>query len=147
MRRTRITVVLFGLAFLFASAPARSQSSLTEPARLALEIHYYPGEPPAYQPVTTAARGAWFARFHRIKATGPNDLPVNAVDIKSILTPDGITVYVSVLFGELHEKQESVGKYTIHEGERVKIEGLTQYGIDPFTIVAILYSPSALDLP
>ena len=143
MRPKRIITAVLSIACLFSIAPAQQP----EPARLALEIYYYPNEPPAYQPVSPVLRGSWFSRFRRIKADGPNDLPVSAVDIKSIRTAEGVRVTVAVLFGELHQKQEAIGTYTIREGERVKVDGLGQFGVDPFTIAVVPFSPSNLDLP
>src|SRR5262249_44919970 len=105
-------------------------------------------EPPAYQKIYKGSSGgAWYARFHQIKSTSDNDLPVNAVDIKPSFGESGINVTVSVLFGELHEKQKQVGVYTIHEGEKIKIEELAQFGVDPFVISVTNFSPSLLDLP
>ena len=115
---------------------------------LALEVHFYPNEPPAFQKIyKTPSGGAWYSRFHQIKPTGPNDLPVNAVDIKPALTDSGVSITVSVLFGELHEQQKQIGVYTVHEGEKFKIEQLAQYGIDPFIISVVDFSPAVLDVP
>ena len=142
-------VILRSLLLMFAfAAVATAQPVSSSPSQLALEVHFYPGEPPAYQRITqSTAQGAWYSRFHQIKATGANDLPVNAVDIKPALTDSGIRVSVSVLFGELHEKQKAVGTYTIHEGEKIKIQELTQFGVDPFIISAVNFSPQLFDLP
>ena len=100
----------FFIAIIFFAAPAvMAQQVPPELTPLALEVHFYPNEPPAYQAVPrTAPNGAWYARFHRIKETGANDLPVNAVNIKSVMAPDGIHVSVSVFFGELHEKEKAL---------------------------------------
>ena len=147
MNRTRITGLIFSLACLLSTSPAQTQLTQAEPARVALEIIFYPNEPPGYQAVTTSLRGSWFARFHRIKATGPDDLPVSAVNIKSIMTQDGIRVSVSVFFGELHEKEKDVATYIIHQGERVKVKQLSEFGVDPFLIAAVNFSPATLDLP
>ena len=140
---------LFFILIVFFAAPAvMAQQVPPEPTQLALEVRFYPNEPPAYQAVPrTASNGAWYARFHRIKETGPNDLPVNAVNIKSVMAPDGIHVSVSVFFGELHEKEKSIAAYTIHEGEKVKTQELSQFGIDPFIIAAVNFSPAAFALP
>src|SRR2546421_5136720 len=142
-------VILRSLLLMFAfAAVGTAQPVSSPPSQLALEVHFYPGEPPAYQRITQAtAQGAWYSRFHQIKATGANDLPVNAVDIKPALTDSGIRVSVSVLFGELHEKQKAVGVYTLHEGEKIKIQELAQFGVDPFIVSAVNFSPTQLDLP
>ena len=130
-----------------AIAPA-AMSQQASSSQLVLEVHFYPGEPPAYQKITKSPmQGAWYSRFHQIKPAGTNDLPVNAVDIKPVFTESGIRVSVSVLFGELHEKQKSVGVYTLHEGERIKIQELALFGVDPFIVSAVNFSPTQLDLP
>jgi len=130
-----------------ALAPA-AMSQQASSSQLVLEVHFYPGEPPAYQRITKSPmQGAWYSRFHQIKPAGTNDLPVNAVDIKPVFTESGIRVSVSVLFGELHEKQKSVGIYTLHEGEKIKIQELAQFGVDPFIVSAVNFSPTQLDLP
>ena len=137
------------LIVVVALAPAAMSQQVSSPsAQLVLEVHFYPGEPPAYQRITKSPmQGAWYSRFHQIKSAGTNDLPVNAVDIKPVFTESGIRVSVSVLFGELHEKQKSVGVYTLHEGEKIKIQELAQFGVDPFIVSAVNFSPTQLDLP
>jgi hypothetical protein len=134
-----IVVVALGQA-IFCQQASSSQ--------LALEVYFYPNEPPAYQKIyKSQSGGTWYSRFHQIKSPGLDDLPVNAVDIKPSFTDDGIRVTVSVLFGELHEKQKQVGVYTIHEGDKIKIQELTQFGIDPFIISVVNFSPALFDLP
>src|SRR6266480_3350327 len=136
-----IVVVALGQAIFCQQASSSS-------AQLALEVYFYPNEPPAYQQIyKSQSGGAWYSRFHQIKSPGPDDLPVNAVDIKPSFTDDGIRVTVSVLFGELHEKQKQVGVYAVHQGEKVKIQELTQFGIDPFIISVVNFSPALFDLP
>src|SRR5580765_328442 len=136
-----IVVVAFGQAIFSQQAPASS-------SQLALEVYFYPNEPPAYQRIyKSQSGGAWYSRFHQIKPTAPNDLPVNSVDIKPSFAESGIRVIVSVLFGELSEKQKQVGVYTIHEGEKIKIQELAQFGVDPFMISAVNFSPALFDLP
>lgn len=147
MNRIRIVGLIFSIACLLGNSPAQPQSNQVEPAKLALEINFYPNEPPAYQPVSSSLHGSSFTRFHRIKASGPNDLPVSAVDIKSIMTADGVRVSVAVLFGDLHEKQKDVATYIIHTGEKVKVDGLSQFGVDPFTIAVVPFTPATFEIP
>src|SRR5215813_11267191 len=87
------------IAFAFTQAALAQAPPSNE---LALEVYFYPKEPPAYQKIYKGSSGgAWYARFHQIKSTSDNDLPVNAVDIKPSFSESGINVTVSVLFGEL----------------------------------------------
>lgn len=146
MKRAMLIGILIGFA-LISSTGARAQGDEPTQAHLALQVIFYPNEQPAYQPVRRGSSGTWYSRFHRIKSPGPNELPVNAVDIKSILTADGVRVTVSVLFGELHEQQKQVATYTLHPGQKIKTAELTQFGIDPFTIAAVNYDPVTLEVP
>src|SRR5207237_6547035 len=79
------------LIVVVALAPAAmSQQVSSSSALLVLEVHFYAGEPPAYQRITKSPmQGAWYSRFHQIKPAGTNDLPVNAVDIKPVFTESG----------------------------------------------------------
>src|SRR5438128_3884788 len=102
----RILLTSFFVIVAFGQATFSQQASSSS-SQLALEVYFYPNEPPAYQKIyKSQSGGAWYSRFHQIKSNGPSDLPVNAVDIKPSFTEDGIRVTVSVLFGELHEKEK-----------------------------------------
>ena len=146
MERAKLVGILIGFA-LICSSVVHAQSNETTQAHVALQVIFYPNEQPAYQPVRKGLSGGWYARFHRIKSAGPNDLPASAVEVKSMLTPGGVRVILSVLFGELNQQQKQVATYTLHLGEKIKTGELTQFGIDPFTITPVNFDPVALDIP
>ncbi|HVS21834.1 MAG TPA: hypothetical protein VHD88_08305 [Pyrinomonadaceae bacterium] len=147
--KAKTVAVALVVACLLANSSASAQQSSTEPTLLALEVRFYPKEPPAYQAVPSSSpNAAWYARFHRIRATAPSDLPpVDAVNIKSATAGDGVRVWISVFFRELHEQQKDIAAYTLHEGEKISARELAQFGVDPFDISVVKFSPDAFDLP
>ena len=142
-------VVLFA-GSLVSVAPVMAQQSSPDATQLALEVRYYPNEPPAYQTVHATSRaGAWYARFGHVRGwSQPPDAPaVSAVNIKSELAEDGVRVWVSVFLGELHEQEKNVSSYILHEGEQARVAELSQVGVEPFDIKLIRVIPSLGDVP
>lgn len=136
----RITI-LSGLVLLSASHTFAQVS--TSPTQLALEIRFYPNEPPAYQTVhPSVQRGGWFARFPRVAEwVAPKDsLPVTAVNIKSQQAEDGVRVWVSVFLGKLHEEEKQVASYVLHEGDSITAKELAGVGVVPFEIKVVRLS-------
>jgi hypothetical protein len=137
------------LAASFAPA-AMAQQINSEPTQLALEVHFYPKEAPAYQTIPAASpRGAWYARFGHVGGFSqpPGSPAVTAVDIKSALTEDGIRVWVSVFLGELREQENKVASYILHEGDKVSVRELAQLGVEPFEIKVVRLTPSIAEIP
>jgi len=143
----------FAIAFLIAAFvvayPIRSQQISTT-TQLALEVHFYPNQAPGYMTVPDSSpRGGWYARFARVPgwAPAPDSLPVTAVNIKSLKAEDGVRVWVSVLLGQLHEKEQKVAAYMLHEGEKITVAELAQVGVAPFEIKIVRLSASVGELP
>src|SRR5437764_6430238 len=101
---------LFGL-FIFLTfgltAPAvkmYAQQGTSGPTGLALEITYYPGRDPGYQPVPgpdAKPSGAWFGLFRRIDSwqAPAGAQPIEAVRVISRVEGDAVRVTVSTLSG------------------------------------------------
>jgi hypothetical protein len=140
----------FFIIIFFAAPAAMAQQTPLEPTRLALEVHFYPNEAPAYQAVSASSRsGAWYARFARVQGwVQPANAPaVTAVNIKSELAEDGVRVWITVFRGELHELENKVNSYVLHEGEKVTVGELSEVGVTPFEIKLVRLNPSVSELP
>lgn len=140
----------FVVAAVFAAPAAMAQQTPPESNPLALEVYFYPKEPPAYQTIASSSRRwAWYARFGRIRGwTQPPGSPaITAVNIQSEMAEEGVRVWVSVFLGELHEQENKVSSYVLHEGEKVTVGELAQMGVEPFQIAVVRLSPSVSDLP
>src|SRR5438105_10788505 len=128
---------LFGFLIVVAvcTTAAMAQQDSSPPTQLALEVHFYPNQLPAYQTVSAALRqGGWFGRFGQVPGwkQPPDTRPVTAVNIKSELAEDGVRVWVSVFLGELHQQENQMSSYVLHEGDKVTVQELAQVGVEPF---------------
>lgn len=138
------------VAAALATPAAMAQQIPPEPTSLALEVYFYPKEPPAYQVIPPSSpRGAWYARFGRVRGwTQPPGSPaVTAVNIKSELAEEGVRIWVSVFLGELHEQENRVASYVLHEGEKVTVRELGGLGVEPFEIKVVRLSPTVSEVP
>lgn len=136
----------------FAIASGNGQDPAPAPTNLVVEVYYYRPEPPAYMPVSPANSppgGSWFARFRRVPGwqVAPGALPVNAVDIRTVLTGNTVRASISVLMGRLHEKEKSVAVYSLRQGEKVRVLELAQFGVEPFELVLVRVASASPDLP
>lgn len=142
----------------------RSPSASQQPgaARLVVQVEYFQGAVPAFQPVPG---GSWFGRFELVgppqlrwadppqtverpepcspwsrdcAPAGPPQLrpgeTVRAVGVKTRAAGDGsVEIAVGVHVGVTHfERFEEAGKYTAAPGERVAALALMRYGVRPF---------------
>jgi hypothetical protein len=137
------SVVFVLTLFCLATASVFAQTS--PPTELALEIRFYPNEPPAYQVVHPAKQETWFARFPRVSNSAPpaTSLPVTAVSINAQQAEDGARIWVSVYLGKLHDEQQQVSSYVLREGESVTAKELADVGVVPFEIKLVRLSPSS----
>ena len=154
----RALTVAFAIGLLIIAtangqSPVGNGQDLTPPpTNLVVEVYYYPKEAPAYMTVSPANSppgGSWFARFREVPGwKAPSGaLPVTAVDIKTLLTGDAVRVSVSVLMGKLHEQEKSVAVYSLHEGEKVRVQELAQFGVEPFELALVRVASANTDLP
>jgi hypothetical protein len=72
---------------------------------------------------------------------------VTAVNIKSVKAEDGVRVWVSVLLGQLHEEEQKVSAYVLHEGDKVTVDELSQVGVVPFEIKVVRLAAAVGNLP
>lgn len=135
----------FLIAIALISQAGLAQQKPSEATALALEVHFYPKEPPAYQPIpTTSPKGAWFARFGHIPdwVQPANTLPVTAVNVRSEMAEGGVRVWVSVFLGKLHIQEKNIASYILQVGEKATVKELSQVGVEPFEIALVRLTPS-----
>ncbi len=152
MIRAKALAVAFTFTWLLAAPATNGQQNSVEPTLLALEVFFYANEPPAYQAVPSVASspsGAWYARFRPVRGwTPPSDSPpVRAVNIRSVLVGDSVRIWISAFLGELHEQEKDVTSYSLHEGEKITVQKLAQFGVEPFDIAVVRLAPGAVDIP
>lgn len=149
----------FSLLILLTSALTGSalnlvaQEGSSAPTRLTLEVTFYPGRKPAYETVPgpdAKPSGAWFALFARTKSwqAPAGAPPVEAVRVVSRVEGDGVRVTVSILSGEKAlENEHQVGTYLIRETEKISIDDLRLFGIEPFEIRLLRVNPNIAPVP
>jgi hypothetical protein len=154
----RLAAPLFVLALVFQTLavraiPLRQQSGQPAPTGLALEVTYHKERPPTYQAVPgpdANLNGSWYAFFGRVAAWQPpaDSLPVRAVNILSRLEGASVRIEVSVYTGlKYFDKEQPVATYRVSENEKIRVEGLRQYGVEPFEIKLLRMNPLLTDLP
>jgi hypothetical protein len=151
MLRARIIAAAFVVGLL-ATFTASGQSTPVQPTHLALEVYFYPGEPPAYiaiSPANLPPAGCWFARFKRVPGWTPpaGSQPVHAVNIQETLVGDLVKVSVSVFLGLKFDEERDVAVYTLHEGERVTLRDLPEFGLEPFDVALVRVGSVSGGLP
>jgi hypothetical protein len=146
-----LRVVLLSLllsCFLQTGAHAVQEKQANQaPTGLSLEITYFKGRPPAYQIVP---QSSWYALFRRISAwtPPPDSLPVLAVNVSSRMEAEGVRVIVSVHVGRKQfERQDPVASFLLRENEKVAVDELTGFGLEPFEISVIRVVPRSAILP
>ena len=150
---------LFGLFILFTvvlTVPATrgfTHQDVSTPTRLALEVTFYPGRKPAYESVPgpdSKPTGSWYALFGRIPGwqSPVGAQPIEAVRVISQIEELGVRVTVSTLSGKKAlENEQRVGTYFIRETEKISIDDLKRFGIEPFQIKLIRVSPNIPPVP
>jgi len=155
LRSLSFPVLLFLVCFLVSPKALVAQESAPTPTptRLALEVTYYPGRKPAYQTVQVAdsqQQGTWYALFGHITSWRPiAGAPViRAVRLVPRIEGDAVRVIVSTMWGEKAlNNEQRVASYLIRENEKINIEELRQFGIEPFGIKLIRVAPSLTPVP
>ncbi|HEX8746968.1 MAG TPA: hypothetical protein VF717_07190 [Pyrinomonadaceae bacterium] len=144
-------LVLISLLF-FSFSPAHAGAQQDRPvappqANVAVEVTYLKGTPPAYE---TVPGRSWFARFQRVEGwrAEPGALPVRAVDIATRMEGEAVRVIVSVHVGEkFHERQDPVESYLLRENERLVVDKLKAFGVEPFELAVVRVAPQNASLP
>jgi hypothetical protein len=146
-------LILFSIGLTVAAANVFAQPGPASPTRLALEVTYYPGRQPTYETVPgpdAKPSGAWFGMFARIASwQRPADAaPAEAVRVVSRVEGDAVRVTVSILSGsKALENEQPVGTYLIRETEKIKIDELKQFGIEPFEVKLIRVNANVPPVP
>jgi hypothetical protein len=145
--------ILFTIAVTVSPANVFAQQNVQAPTRLALEVTFYPGRNPTYEPVPgpdSKPSGAWFALFGRIASwqAPAGAEPIEAVRVISRVEGDAVRVIVSTLSGsKALENEQPVGTYLIRETEKISIDDLKQFGIEPFQIKLVRVNPNVPPVP
>jgi hypothetical protein len=152
-RQHIILAIVFTLSF-FEYSSAQSQQARPSATGLAVEVTYFEGRGPAYEPVRRTklprGEGSWFGLFGRVKEwqlpTGAQ--PVSAVRVVPYLDGDTVKVTVSVLRGEKFlDVEDIVGTYTVRENEGIAIDSLRDFGVEPFKLKLIRVAPQTPEVP
>lgn len=153
MKRISLLILLLILFSIGPTPNAQAQDSASAPTMLTLEVTYYPGRKPAYETVpgpNAKPSGAWFGLFARINSSQPpaGAPEIEAVRVVSRVEADGVRVTVSTLSGrKALENEQPVGTYLIHETEKITVEELRRFGIEPFEIRLLRVNPTIVPVP
>jgi len=155
MHRIRMVslLILLTIGFPVSGALVFAQQTPDVPTRLALEVTFYPGRKPAYENVPgpdSKPSGAWFGFFARVASwqAPPDAPPAEAVRVISKVEGDAVRVTVSILSGsKAFENEQPVGTYLIRETEKITIDDLKHFGIEPFQIKLIRVDPNVPAVP
>src|SRR6185369_17759430 len=143
-------LMVFTIGLTVPAAKMHAQQDVPAPTRLALEVTFYPGRKPAYETVPgpdSKPSGAWFALFARIASwqAPVGAQPIEAVRVISRVEGEAVRVTVSTLSGrKALENEQPVGTYLIRETEKISIDDLKRFGIEPFQIKLVRVNPSML---
>lgn len=145
--------ILLTIGLTVPAANVNAQQEVPAPTRLALEVTFYPGREPAYETVPgpdSKPSGAWFGFFGRIGSwqAPAGAEPIEAVRVISRVEGDAVRVIVSTLSGsKALENEQPVGTYLIRETEKISIDDLKRFGIEPFQIKLVRVNPSIPAVP
>jgi hypothetical protein len=150
--RRFLTVILLITSF---SSIARTQQRAVhvEETGLVLEVVYVKSKGPAYQKVRwsdSTTLGDWYSHFGRVAGwqLPSGAKPIRAVRILPQLSRETVTIKVSVLRGQkYHEIEDAVGTYTLQENQKVSVDLLKDFGVEPFEIKVIRLESLPSTLP
>lgn len=153
LRPAILTISLLMSVHIFAPGVTGQQQTRPTPTGLALEVTYYAGRPPAYQPVPVAEarpNGTWYGHFRRVASlqAPPGALSVYAVNVLSRAEGDAVRVTISLFLRQrLHEKEVPVASYLIRVDEKIAARDMRKFGLEPFEIKVIRVTPSISEQP
>ena len=137
-------------ALLVLACAARAQQH-SAPTYLALEVYPDKTKPPAFVAVprdASSRSGTWFGRFRKVPGwTANEELPVYAVDIQPRLAGNVVRVSVVVFLGKKHEEEKEIAVYTLRQDEKISVEELAQFGVEPFEIILRNVTPPMANIP
>lgn len=100
--------------------------------------------------VTRTPRTAWTPVFPKLSGSDSvaGEPPVTAIKYRRVLGDDGnITVSVSVLHGQAHEKEQPVATVVVERGTPIVVDALRSVGVAPVTLRLTSLSPTTLYPP
>lgn len=153
MKLKRLVILVASIVCLFGTTSAQQPQTRPAATGLALEVTYFEGRPPAYQPVlgvNMPRRGSWYALFGRVAdwQLPAGAQPIDAVRLVPYLEGDRVRITVSVLRGEkFQDSEDSVASYVLRENERLTLVALQDFGVVPFKIKVIRLAPQTSEFP
>jgi hypothetical protein len=133
MRRKLLVHFACALAVGLSSAVAAGQDAAPRAqGKLVVQVEYFKGAPPAFEPVPGSA---WYGRFATQGTPQPRSAAdtVLAVDVKTRLEGERVVIKVGVHVGERQfDRLEEVGTYYAAVGEKVAAADLEGVGVVPF---------------
>jgi hypothetical protein len=149
MRSTLLTAVSTVLAIAANPSPAQGQP-LTEAGDAVVLMTTYADGRTVHDVVTRTARTAWTPVFPKLPGSDSvaGEPPVTAIKYRRVLGDHGaVTVGVSVLRGQAHEKEQPVATVVVERGTPVMVDALRNVGVAPVTLRLIALSPTTLYPP
>ncbi|HEV2883253.1 MAG TPA: hypothetical protein VGW36_00250 [Pyrinomonadaceae bacterium] len=152
MKFKRLAIAVASIVCLLNTAGAQQPPSQPAETGLALEITFLRGVPPTYLRVSGVGSSdyAWYTRFGRIAGAQlpAGAKPIRAVKIVPYLDGDTVRISVSLLRGiKAHESEQQVSTYVARERERLTVEALRDFGIEPFEIEIVRVAPLTSGFP
>jgi hypothetical protein len=154
MNYKRLSFAIAITACFLLNASAQTSQGRPSPTGLALEIIYFEGKPPAYEPVRRVklpqGEGTWFGFFGRVAGwhLPAGTQQVSAVRVVPYLDGDAVKIVVSVLRGErFMDSEDLVGTYAVRENESLVVDALKDFGVEPFRMKLIRVAPQTAELP
>jgi hypothetical protein len=145
------TKVVSAFCVLLLLACAGNAQERSAPTYLTLEVYPDKTRPPSFISVPRSASprsGTWFARFRKLPGwPSDEELPVYAVDIRPVLVGDVVRVSILVFLGKRHEEEKEIAVYTLRQGEKISVEELTKFGVEPFQISLRNVTPPMANIP
>ncbi len=131
---TLALVAVLALAFTDAQAPGPPPAEAPL-ERLDFVIEFADGRV-AHHPVGPRRGSSWTPMFPRVPGwkPAPGELHASAVNFVFHRIDEGVQVVVSVFLGEAHEKEIAVHKGTLRMGDRVTVDRLVEFGVQPVTV-------------
>ena len=146
--KLNVGIALCALLVLACAVRAQEQSA---PTYLTVEVYSDKTKPPSYVEVQRNASprsGMWTVRFRRLPGwPADEELPVSAVYVRPTLSGNAVRVSIGVILGKLHEEEKGLAVYTLQQDEKVRVEELAKFGVEPFEIVLRNVTPPMVNTP
>lgn len=149
----KLTIIFIILLLGSVFCPAQTARKVSEATGLVLEVTFFKGKEPAHLEIyenIAAPHGGWFALFKRVPNWQPSAgaLPVKAINVVSRLENSVVKVKISVFTGQrFNDKEEFVANYAMKENDKIVVEDLTKFGVEPIEIAVVKITPSVSVLP